>query len=88
MNQKHSPGPWTVNEAWGYIEICGTDGNVINDPELTPSDAALIAAAPEMLEVLNGLAALGNDIAPYWENRIKSVIAKAEGNVFTETPTE
>jgi hypothetical protein len=48
----HSPAPWTVNEAWGYIEIIGSDGKAINDPELNQSDAALIAAAPIMYKAL------------------------------------
>lgn len=64
-----------------------------------PTDAALIAAAPEMLEQLKaaiefldkywGTTAMYQLIEDYEEyHSIRSVIAKAEGNVLHQEPTE
>ena len=62
MEKKHTPGPWEVNGN-GENEICQLDivtitaNHDINDdgPERVEADAALIAAAPELLEALERL---------------------------------
>jgi hypothetical protein len=53
---KHTPGPWTTAEGPTYCAI-RTDARVIADMRLVglhynKADAALIAAAPELLEAL------------------------------------
>lgn len=66
MSTKHFEGPWTIetDEARGddiYFPIragdglvCLVDATPIDDPAL-PANARLIAAAPELLEALQGL---------------------------------
>lgn len=58
---KHTPGPWSVNvigQHWNnkslkHIEVTfGQDGECICDTVYNPSDANLIAAAPDLLEAL------------------------------------
>lgn len=53
----HSPGPWHphVNAA-GDLDICTPDGRVVvkwyeSEDCLSPADARLVAAAPELLSV-------------------------------------
>lgn len=61
---KGTPGPWCVNtigKHWNnpalvHLEVTfGTDGECICDTVYRREDADLIAAAPELLEALNGL---------------------------------
>lgn len=58
---KYTPGPWSVNvigQHWNnkslkHIEVTfGQDGECICDTVYNPSDANLIAAAPDLLEAL------------------------------------
>lgn len=56
---KHTTGPWTTAEGPTYCAI-RTDGRVIADMRLVglhynKADAALIAAAPDLLEALQRL---------------------------------
>ena len=58
---KHTPGPWTIAEGPTYCAI-RTDARVIADMRLVglhynKADAALIAAAPDLVEVLQELLA-------------------------------
>lgn len=64
VNMKHTPGPWSVNvigQHWNnkslkHIEVTfGQDGECICDTVYNPSDASLIAAAPDLLEALQQL---------------------------------
>ena len=96
MTQRHTPGPWSVeidhhNNAPEYIRayadgemydlasvLCDETGNAT-------ANARLIAAAPDMLDVLQAIAAdienrarLGLD-APAWYTRARAAIAKATG---------
>lgn len=56
----HTPGPWTIREGVTPITVVGANGEALyheSDKRL-PSvigDARLIAAAPELLEALEGL---------------------------------
>lgn len=58
MKTKHTPGPWTVIDKPGYYQTIRTDNHVIADVRMiggypyNSGDAALIAAAPELLEAL------------------------------------
>ena len=62
MSAKHTPGPWMVNDAKGrrWIETRGDDAiaQVLKDDcsrETFDANASLIAAAPDLLEALQGL---------------------------------
>lgn len=66
---KHTPGPWSVNvigQHWNnkslkHIEVTfGQDGECICDTVYNPSDANLIAAAPDLLEVMQ-------DVVEQWK---------------------
>ena len=93
MNTKHTPGPWRERAMPGRKTtawISGGDGNLITEisgarrlPEENAANAALIAAAPEMLAALKNLVndALANGMHSS-EPRIieaRQAIAKAEG---------
>jgi Na+/phosphate symporter len=94
MNTNHTPGPWHAVEYAGYWQI-QTSENYDDDhiqvldvesTESAPANAALCAAAPEMLEVLQMVAEmlepLRHDIAYFTkeeEGRILYVIKKAIG---------
>lgn len=87
-NQKHTPGPWTTEDCTDGIAI-ESGGKYIADvhyhiagamsAQETQANAALIAAAPEMLEVLEMLLAhrgmMGSDSWAVAEKMIK----KAKG---------
>lgn len=49
-NTKHTPGPWVVNYEG---DVRGADGRTV---PWTKDDARLIAAAPDLLAALEGLA--------------------------------
>jgi hypothetical protein len=83
---KHTPGPWRVETERAYIQITPTDNVAIcelwrrGNPELEMANARLIAAAPELLELLMEL----QDIVFLTRNnelhtRIDKAIAKARG---------
>jgi hypothetical protein len=90
---KHTPGPWHVSEEWdgtsikaGHfhvthtIQSCGFHPDE-EDKAVTQANARLIAAAPDLLEMLVEAA---NFIQPYsvGQNlleRIDAAIAKAKG---------
>lgn len=64
---KYTPGPWSVNvigQHWNnkslkHIEVTfGQDGECICDTVYNPSDAKLIAAAPDLLEALQEMTAI------------------------------
>jgi hypothetical protein len=70
---KHSPGPWKWERSKGDPEVgmvYDADGNEVTvghcgccfpgDEHCTKADGMLIAAAPEMLELLRGVEWLGN----------------------------
>lgn len=65
MTTKHTPAPWTINKTWGTIEgpqeqeICAihpADASGRREPRATArANAALIAAAPDLLEALKAI---------------------------------
>ncbi|ENK7136041.1 hypothetical protein AB3Y72_001530 [Enterobacter roggenkampii] len=94
---KHTPGPWSVNvigQHWNnkslkHIEVTfGQDGECICDTVYNPSDANLIAAAPDLLEALQAamdyIDAIPKDIAlpampGFDRDWVDGVISKALG---------
>ena len=62
MTDKHTPGPWVVLNAgatvsrYGYADSAETIADVRHKPDgESAANAALIAAAPELLEALRGM---------------------------------
>lgn len=49
-NSKHTPGPWRLLPARTLTNIKGQNGEQIGQLDVNSPDAALIAAAPELLE--------------------------------------
>lgn len=99
---KHSPAPWRVvtfdPKHSDPPELRDANNNIVcavsfvSDP-----DAALIAAAPDLLEACKFALeclelAAKNDNYGHWLdsdwNIIRSAIAKADGNVLTQTETK
>lgn len=80
--KKHSPGPWTVRQRAGKPFI--TKGNCTKGESVALiqagllEDAHLIAAAPELLEMLKRLSTIST-MNPTWDEEILVLIQKAEG---------
>lgn len=79
---KHTPGPWTAEclnadtDCWQVPEplvSCGSDGDYLNE-----ANARLMAAAPELLEMLREIVQRV-EIRQERRDRIEALIAKAEG---------
>lgn len=49
MNTKHTPGPWKIEERV-IVSVTGQNVSGCVVSRMTPADARLIAAAPELLE--------------------------------------
>jgi len=83
---KHTPGPWIWGPDYGGLYGAGPDNAVLSyqpyegmwlaHPE-AEANARLIAAAPEMLDMLETLAAAG--VWPEFSAKLANIIAKAEG---------
>ena len=95
-NAKHTPGPWTYHkmEEWTRAEDSGKiniiahgpiayTGDNGNGPENAEANAALIAAAPDLLAALRGLVhrCTSEGVGTSWANMndAREAIAKAEG---------
>ena len=83
MNEKHTPGPWALED--GYIR--DPDGKCVLDVEdanISTGDALLMAAAPDLLEALKsmceGFSALKDSDFPALA-KARAAIAKATGGV-------
>lgn len=87
--EHYTPGPWTAKgthitaEAWAgantapwHLECY--DGHLVAESIFNPANAALIAAAPMMYEVLKTFPGFVEDCPPWAELKDKA-IAKAEG---------
>ena len=83
--EKHTPGPWRH----GIRGVCTYDGHLICE-SVTPANARLMAAGPEMLEALReieeGSGAFSTDYLQHAANCIENMrelarvaIAKATG---------
>lgn len=85
MRTTHTPGPWTVdgNEIFGPPDEGNIDSGVVVARRVNPADAALIAAAPDLLEALRMIEEVASGRVPLVNNWVASVaraaIAKATG---------
>lgn len=81
-NTQHTPGPWVAEpDALGEFSVSFKDGAIIADVYgRNPANARLIAAAPEMLDALQGLVAnvARTEAGPHIDLAI-AAIAKATG---------
>lgn len=77
---KHTPGPWTIGKCkcgdpvcndW-FVSVTRSDGRV------SESDAHLIAAAPDLLKVLQLLLS-DNCLVDWHEEKVKAAVHKATG---------
>lgn len=86
----HTPGPWRVGKNYGSVvadhpvqEIRGSDaveaygGHLIAE-SIAPRNQPIIAAAPEMLDLLKTIENDGQQVPAWLWERIQAVIAKAE----------
>ena len=85
---KHTPGPWTAYESLGCMMVANSKGEFIEYPLNGPptgeqlATAALIAAAPELLEACRvALLHINGNCDPFATatNTLIAAIAKAEG---------
>ncbi len=81
---KHTPGPWSIeeNEMMGRDIVSAGSMAVICTQVYSPDDACMIAAAPEMLELLAEYLAFNGDYASSmpedaWVEKVRAVVAKA-----------
>jgi hypothetical protein len=85
----HTPGPWSTDESGevdtSAADLSSWDGVLANGEVVAychPDNAALIAAAPEMLAILKYLwewnGVVGKFDNPVWD-KVRPLIDKAEG---------
>jgi hypothetical protein len=81
MKEKHTPGPWKhVATDGGWDGVGSKDGLICNLALNNPANAALIAAAPDLLAVCQMVARTRRSDA--WGNCVdaaKAAVEKAEG---------
>lgn len=80
-----TPGPWDLDRCNGRVFVVGSDGNsaiakILGNRPGANADAALIAAAPELLVALKGFfeEKYGYGLAPTYDE-LKELLARAEG---------
>lgn len=79
MSAQHTPGPWDRGRADGCTQVYGADGTLIANVEPVAGNSRLIAAAPDLLEALQGaMDALGSECFDWGPAR--AAIAKAIGS--------
>lgn len=90
MKIQHTPGPWQVNSGAVFTESGAPIANMVRDETATAAgiapwerdkNAHLIAAAPELLEALEGLAPLILEYFPIAEYGEGSTWAKARAAI-------
>jgi hypothetical protein len=77
----HTPGPWEVREVDGLFAIAHRDGWVLdsNDEQQDRADAKLIAAAPDMFEVIKRFATvdwMGEAEISMWVKKCREIMRK------------
>ena len=83
-DKKFTKGEWVIKEAIAHknqIKIKdkkGKQGKIIGNIR-TREDAHLIAAAPEMYDMLQSIENDANQIPPFLWDKIQGVLAKARG---------
>ena len=80
--RSYTPGPWEVREVDGLFAIAHPAGWVLesNDVEQDRIDARLIAAAPEMFELLTTLENDDGAIPAWLWEQIQEVVRKVKGD--------
>lgn len=78
---KHTPGPWveTSIEGWDGVKPLNANLPICNLVENNPANASLIAAAPEMLEMLEILYRYMDSFSPELNSLVFNIISKAKG---------
>ena len=86
---RHTPGPWIIRETATHISVIGANNETIfHDDKRCPAvieDARLIAAAPDILDMLKECHSALEYVGP-WETpvglieRVRDLIQKVEGN--------
>lgn len=82
-DNRHTPGPWEVREVDGLFAVAHRYGWVLesNDVEQDRADARLIAAAPEMFELLERVIDPNEcNKCQEIEDRINEIIKRVKGN--------
>jgi len=87
MNTKHTPGPWhvrngnTIGDATQDIASLSIMSVVNMKKDERIANARLIAAAPELLDVLKEIISDGVhcDVVPHLHYKARAAIAKATG---------
>jgi len=90
----HTPGPWVLDTTWGIVrdergtaEVCAIHAGRTGKPAEAQANARLIAAAPEMFELLEWAVKRvvleneerGNPILLAWLPLARAIIAEAKG---------
>lgn len=73
-----TPGPWTVVRGFASAEVRGSDDSLVAE-SLSAEDAAVCAAAPELLKALEDVVRM---LPLEWEPDLviaRAVLAKARG---------
>jgi hypothetical protein len=83
MNTQHTPGPWRIGAyESGQMAVDGANGEQVTG-FIAPSDAILIAAAPELLEALRNIVSAslrhGLEESDFVVEQARAAIAKATG---------
>jgi hypothetical protein len=95
---KFTPGPWEWRDGKHGYGLCGPDDEHVLDAtysdsvvEASDADACLIAAAPDLYDLLRRLSEwdmlyVGDGVSmvadgPYWKREIQAALAKARGGM-------
>ena len=82
---KYTTGPWTVRDKRGDKHIIADGDSIMCDMSYYPwapyndADWHLIAAAPEMYELIFDLLETDNEFKTEWDITANKVLAKARG---------
>ncbi len=89
----HTPGPWSTRENGGWQKMIMAGKHIItystgeNQKEEVEANARLIAAAPDMLEALDGLVGIGI-MNPTGSPTLDKLIDQAEAAIARAKGTE
>jgi hypothetical protein len=80
--RRYTPGPWEVREVDGLFAVCHREGWVLesDDVEQDRADARLIAAAPEMFELLEDIDNRIGEITEEAWDRLQAILKRVKGN--------
>ena len=80
--RSYTPGPWEVREVDGLFAIAHPNGWVLesNDVEQDRADARLIAAAPEMFDLLVDIDNRIGEITEEAWDKLQAIIKRVKGD--------